>query len=44
VQERENGIAQLLAERQVAALNTVRPRTSIIEANQTLGTKSCEPL
>ena len=44
VQERENGIAQFLAERQMAALNPMRPRTSIIQANRTLGTKSREPL
>src|SRR5262249_3956137 len=44
VKERENGIAQLLAERQMAALNTMRPRTSIIQANRTLGRKSREPL
>jgi hypothetical protein len=44
VQQRENSIIQLLAGLQVAPRNAMRPRTSILEANGTLGTKPRDPL
>jgi hypothetical protein len=44
VQQRENSIIQLLAGLQMATRNTMRPRTSILEANETLGTKPRDPL
>jgi hypothetical protein len=44
VQQRENSITQLFARLQMATRNTMRPRTSIVETDRTLGTKPCDPL
>src|SRR5262249_1096420 len=44
VQQRENSVIQLLAGLQMATRNMVRPRTSVLEANGTLGTKPRNPL
>jgi hypothetical protein len=44
VQQREDSITQLIPGLQMATRDTMRPRTSIVEANRTLGTKPRDPL